>query len=384
MAYSERALTGLIPTVYTALDVVSRELVGMIPSVQRDSTADRAAKDQTITSPVVGALSASDITPSMAVADPTADAIGKVDLTISNSKRVIIPWSGEETARVGSSYQRIMQDQMAQAFRTLTNAVESDLAGLHIYASRAYGATNAQPFASDFGDAAQIRKILDDNGAPLSERSLVLSTAAGARFRTLSKANERGTDTMERQGVLLDVAGMMVRESAQIRQAVTVGTNNGSATTDTAGYAVGSRTITLASAGTGTIIAGDIITFANDPNKYVVETGDSNVANGGTIVLAAPGLRKALPASAVVITTVSAVDRSMAFSRNAILLATRLPPLPAVGDNAVDRTVVTDPRSGLSFDMAVRLGDHMAQIEVGLSWGVKMIKPEHCALLIGA
>ena len=102
MAYSERALTGLIPTVYTALDVVSRELVGLVPSVQRDSTTDRAAKDQTVTCPVVGALTASDIAPSMAVADPTADAIGKVDLSISNSKRVIIPWSGEETVRVGS------------------------------------------------------------------------------------------------------------------------------------------------------------------------------------------------------------------------------------------------------------------------------------------
>ena len=383
MAYSERALTGLIPTVYTALDVVSRELVGLIPSVQRDSTADRAAKDQTITCPVVGALTASDIAPSMAVADPTADAIGKVDLSISNSKRVIIPWSGEETVRVGSQYQRILQDQMAQGFRVLANTIESDLAGLHIYASRAYGVSNAQPFASDFGDAAQIRKILDDNGAPLTDRFMVLSTAAGARFRTLSKANERGTDSMERQGVLLDIHGMAVRESGQIKQAVTAG-SGANATTDTTGYAVGSTTITLASAGTGTLIAGDVISFANDPHKYVLVAGDTNVANGGTITLAAPGLRRAIPASATNITVLAAVDRSMAFSRNAILLATRLPSLPAMGDSAVDRMVVTDPRSGLSFDMAVRLGDHMAQIELGISWGVKMVKPEHCALLVGA
>ena len=384
MPYSERALTGLIPTVYTALDVVSRELVGLIPSVGRDSTADRAAKDQTITSEVTGALAATDIVPSMVNTEPTADAIGKVDLTISKSKEVIIPWSGEEQARMGDRYQRVLQDQLQQGFRTLTNLVEADLAALHIAASRAFGVTNAQPFASDFGDAAQIRKILDDNGAPPSDRSMVLSTSAGARFRTLSKADERGTDIMERQGVLLDIHGMAVRESAQIAQAVTAGTNNGSATTDTTGYAVGSTTITLASAGTGTIIAGDIITFANDANKYVVLTGDTNVANGGTIVLAAPGLRKALPASAVVITTVTAVDRSMAFSRNAILLATRLPALPAGGDAATDRMTVTDPRSGLSFDMAIRRGNRMAQIELGLSWGVKMIKPQHCALLIGA
>ena len=35
-------LTNLIPDLYTALDVVSRELVGMIPGVTRDASGDRA------------------------------------------------------------------------------------------------------------------------------------------------------------------------------------------------------------------------------------------------------------------------------------------------------------------------------------------------------
>jgi hypothetical protein len=73
-----------------------------------------------------------------------------------------------------------------------------------------------------------------------------------------------------------------------------------SATTNTAGYAVGARLVTLAAAGSGTILAGDSVTFGADPHKYLVETGlGVDVSSGGTIRLAAPGLLAAIPASAV-------------------------------------------------------------------------------------
>ncbi len=80
------------------------------------------------------------------------------------------------------------------------------------------------------------------------------------------------------------------------------GTNSG-ATTDSAGYAIGITAISLAVAGTGTILVGDVITFAGDSNPYVVTTGDTDVSDGGDIVIQAPGLLVAIPASATAITT---------------------------------------------------------------------------------
>jgi hypothetical protein len=73
----------------------------------------------------------------------------------------------------------------------------------------------------------------------------------------------------------------------------------------------------------------------------------------------------------------------MAFNRSAIVLATRLPERPSAGDMAIDVTTITDPRSGLSFEVAVYPGYRKVVYEVSLAWGFEVIKPEHTALLIG-
>lgn len=82
--------------------------------------------------------------------------------------------------------------------------------------------------------------------------------------------------------------------------ALTKGTAS-AATTNAAGYATGSTSITLASAGTGTLIVGDVITFAGDTQCYRVTTGDTDVSNGGTIVIY-PALQTAIPAATTAIT----------------------------------------------------------------------------------
>jgi len=274
--------------------------------------------------------------------------------------------------------------QIAQAIRTLTNEIETDLAALHVKASRAYGTATTAPFASDLSDPAQVLKILKDNGAPCSDMSLVINTTAGAKCRSLAqltKANEAGTASLREQGILLDIHGFKLRESAQVKRPA-AGTG-ASATTNTAGYAIGATTITLASAGTGTVIAGDVITFANDANKYVVASGDTDVSNGGTITLAAPGLRQALPASAVAITVVAISSRNMAFERSAIVAATRMPALPDGGDLAIDRQTITDPRSGMSFEIAMYAQYRQMQYEICAAWGCEMIKTEHSVILLG-
>ncbi len=386
-------LTNLIPDLYAALDVVSRELVGMIPGVTRDATGERAAIGQTVRVPIAPASTASDITPAVNAPNTGDQTIGNANFAITKSRAVPFRWNGEETMQVvspGVGALTIRQMQIAQAIRTLTNEIETDLAALHPTFSRAYSdhaTTPVTPFgtAGDFTEAANVAKILKDNGAPTIGNRLVLNTAAGVNLiGKQSRMDIAGQDSMMRQGVLLDTAGFAIAESAQVN-AVTAGAM-ASATTNTAGYSVGDTVLTLATAGTGVAAAGDVITLAGDTNKYVVASvvfAGANPAAGDTITIGEPGLRVAIAASATAITVVGSSTRNMAFAPSAIILAQRMPALPDGGDMADDRMTVTDPRSGLSFEVSVYRQYRQVHYELASAWGVKNIKPEHTAILLG-
>lgn len=382
-------LTNLIPTIYGAYDEVLREKVGFIPSVTIDGAATRVAKDQTLYSHVAPAQSVSAITPAMSIPAAADQTIGNKSLTISNFYETGFSWTGEEQYSVdqGPGFNMILKDQFAQAFRVMTNRIESDIAtAVNLGASRAYGAAGTTPFASTLADPANLKKILDDNGAG-EDRQLVIDTTAGAALRTLAqltKVNEAGDSSLLRRGVLLDIHGFAIRESAQV-----VSTTAGamaSATSTSAAFTVGQTVIPLATAGTGVVAAGDIVTFANDTNKYVVSSvsfAGANPASGDSITLAAPGLRVAQGVATRAITVIATSRRNAAFCRSAVVLAARLPKVPAGGDLAVDRYVVTDPISNISMEVALYPGYRMNKYVISAAWGVSVFKNEGVALLLG-
>lgn len=382
-------ITNLIPILYEALDVVSREQIGFIPAVTRDSNAERAALNQTINIFTVPAITGQDITPGQNPPDDGDQTMGNTTMTISKSRYWPVRWSGEEQRAVEQTglQRNVVRDQFAQAIRAACNEIESDLAALHLTASRAYGTSGTTPFgtAGDLTDLSFTKQILEDNGAPQGDLQFVINTGAkanlGGKQSALFKVNEAGTADLLRRGVIGQLEGFDMHTSAQVKS-FTKGTG-ASATTNATGYAIGSTTITLASAGTGTILAGDVITFAGDTNKYVVLTGDADVSNGGTVVLQEPGLRVALPASATAITVQGNSARNMAFSRSAIALATRMPALPDGGDSADDRETITDPVTGLSFEVSLYRLYRRVKYEVAIAWGVKMVAPRHTAILLG-
>lgn len=391
-------LTGLIAVMYQALDLVSRELVGFIPAVTRNSSAARVAVGQSVTYPVVPAMAASDITPGNIAADASGQTIGTDSLTISKSRKVEFPWTGEEQLSIrngagvtldgGDPLNNILVNQFAQAFRTLTNEVEADVAALYTKASRAYGTAGTAPFgtANDLTDASYLFKILDDNGAPQTDRHLVLGTTGMANVRgkqsVLFKVNEAGTEALLRQGIVGRIFGFDLHDSAQVKNH-TKGT--GASYQTNGAQALGATTVAV-DTGTGTIVAGDVLSIANgtpaDSNKYVVNTALS----GGNVVINKPGLLSSHVDNDVV-TVGNSYAANMGFHRSAIHLVTRAPAMPMLNGRALDQAddvmEITDPVSGLAFQVALYRQYRQIKYEVGLAWGVKAVKSEHMAILLG-
>jgi len=373
-------LTNLTPDLYQALDTVSRELVGMIPAVTLDASAERAAKGQTVRSPVAPASTAADIVAGQNAPDTGDQTITNKTLSISKARAVPIRYNGEEQRglNTGPGYRPILQNQFAQAMRTLCNEVETDLTGLYTGFSRAAGAAGTTPFgtAGNFTDASNALQVLKDNGSPLTGNQLVVSSAAGANLLGLqSRVDIQGNDALLRQGVMLTTAGMDIRETGQANSH-TKGTGASYLVND-AGLAVGD-TVIAADGGSGTILAGDVVTFAGDTNKYVV----TEALAAGSFTIAAPGLLTAVADNAAN-TVGNGYTANMAFNRSAIVLVTRAPARPEEGDTADDVMLMTDPRSGITFEIALYKEYRQVHYEVSLAWGVSLIKPEHTSLLLG-
>jgi hypothetical protein len=373
-------LTALAQILFAAARLVPREMTGYLGSVSRDFGDKGVALNDTIKVPVMPAMTAGNVTPSQSFTAGSDRVATTIDMTLSNFKEVSWNMTAEEELRLQNSQtaQDAFIQTLQQAMRVLCNTVESYVHTVaYKAASRAYGTAGTTPFASTVGDLAQALKILKDNGAPDAGLSAVLSTAAGANLRSLSnlfKVNEAGVSDLLRLGSIGQLYGMDIRESGQIG-VVTKGTGSGYLVNNGAGYAVGDTTIVL-DTGTGTILAGDVVTFAGDTNKYVVKTALAS----NQIVLQEPGLRAALADNAA-LTVGNNYTPNIVLHRGAIALAIR----PALQPQAahIEQMVITDPVTGLSFLLLRVVGNAMTSWYLRIVYDAVAVNPFTIVNLLG-
>lgn len=377
-------ISSLAENIFRARDIVAREPTGFVQSMVINSDSAGVSINGTVTSHRTSqpTLNTS-YTPSMTPPDGDDQTVTADTVTIGQVANVRIPLKGEDVRKLDNTAgQRVIDDMFAQAIRKIVNAIEAHCGVvLKNGASRATGTAGTTPFGSNHNIIADAHQILVDNGTPMSDGdlSIVLNTTAATKLRQLSnlyKANEAGSDALLRRGELMNLLGFSIKPSAGVASHTKgTGTNY---LINLGNVAVGSTTLTL-DTGSGTILAGDILTHASDAaNKYVVKTALAS----NQVVIAEPGLQIAT-ANNDAVTVGNNYVANVAFHRLAAELVMRPPAQPPGGDAAVDRMTIADEVTGLVFEVAIYGGYGMNMIDITTFYQAKVWKPEFVATILG-
>lgn len=371
--------TALQPVLYSAAQEVSQEPFGVVSAIAASFDDRGVALGDTVKVPVAPTRATADYTPAMSASAGDDATASTVDVQITANKMVSWNLTGEQLRSLenGSTDGEWVRQMIAQGMRALRNGAEvACAAAIKAGASRAVGTAGTNPFASNIDIIPDARKVLFDNGAPMADLQLCIDSAAGTAARKLGiiqQAYQAGTDAERRSGDLLRQFGFQIRESAGI-SLHTKGT--GTAYVTSGSTAVGVRDVALVT-GSGTVLSGDVVTFAADAaNKYVVNTG---VAAPGTISLGRPGARVTI-ATANALTIGNSYTPNLAFERNAVVGIMRPPVMPP--NPLMQATPISD-KFGLTYLLVQVAGDGMATWRLHLCYGFKVVQGEHVAIVMG-
>ena len=371
--------TALQPVLYSAAQDVSAEAFGVISSIAASFDDKGVAIGDTVKVPVAPTRTPADYTPAMTTTAGTSATASTVDVSITDNKFVSWNLTGEQLRSLqnGSTDGEWVRQMIAQGMRGLRNQAEAKCAAaIKEGASRAVGTAGTNPFASSINIMADVRQVLLDNGAPMADLQFVINSAAGTAARKLGiiqQAYQAGNDVERRSGALLRQFGFEIRESAGI---VTHTKGTGTSYQTAGAVAAGVASVAL-DTGTGTVLAGDVVTFAADSaNAYVVNTG---VAAAGTIVLGRPGARVAI-ADNNAMTIGNNYAPNLAFERNAVVGIMRPPVMPP---NPLHQTTLISDDMGMTYLLMQIAGDGMATWRLHLAYGFKVVQSEHVAIVMG-
>lgn len=355
-------LTALQRILFATARVVPGEMTGVVGACDRDFDDQGVNKGGTVKVNVVPRMTAG--TPaaaSMQFAAGSDRTPATIDFTLNQEAQVTWNLTAEEERLllISEQAQETLKQTVEQGWRSLRNQIEGHMALVgKNNASRALGTAGTIPFASNANLLTASRRLLNQNGVPEFGRRFVMDFDASENYgnlTTLQKVNEAGSEELLRHGALGKIQGLLISESPAI-VLHTKGTMTG-ALVNSAALAIGTTTIPYDTGTTGAtgIVAGDVLAFAGDTNKYVVKTGPGAAA-AGNIELQEPGLLTAVADNSA-ITVENAYRANLILGSGALKLVAR-PMLQPEGPVA-EQLIIADAQTKLACNLLRVVGDRM-------------------------
>jgi hypothetical protein len=359
-----------------------REVAIMPQLVNRAYETQAGQKGTTIDVPIPSAIAAQDVVP--APTPPTDADIGPTSVPIPLDK-----WKEAPFYLTDNDVLQIMDGvipmQASEAIKSLANLVNQDILALYKKFYGFAGTAGTTPFGDGTtSSATAIRKVLNKNLAPLDDRHVVLDPDAEANalnvraFQDASWSNSPAAIVDANLNRKIGFQWWM----HQLAPTHIPGTATGITTAVL--NASGATTVTLkVASGTGTLVEGDLLTFAGMSQQYVVTAGVT-LTTGGVATSIQPALTAAVDGSGtpVAVTRQAQHVANLAFHRDAIAFATRpfMPVEPGLG--AIVRSAV-DPLSGLTLRLEVTREYKRTRYSYDILYGTGVVRRALGARLLG-
>lgn len=373
-------LTEVIPKLLAGGLKCLRQNAVMTRLVSSDYSNMAAQKGDVINIPLSSAVTAQDVSPSVAFVTGSDAVPTKVQITLDfwKSARFFMTDKDKQEAMDGH-----IPRQAEEAVKSLANAVDAYILGKHVGIYGAAGTAGTTPFNGSLTAAKAARVILNKQLAPQDDRRAVLDPDAEGNLGIVPevlKANERG----DNQGIIKGVVGQKLGFDFYMDQNVssyTPGTGWVTGfTASTVAGAVGDTTLNVINAtASGQIKIGDIFTIGGASQQYVVTVTTTVSATVQSAITFKPALVSAA-ATGVALTVIgTAYVANLAFHRDALAWASR--PLGDV--DAGEFLSASDPVSGITLRLEKVRQNKQTMYEFDILGGANLIRRELACKILG-
>jgi hypothetical protein len=339
---------------------------------------DRIARERgsTIDIPIPSAITVQTVSPA-ATPPSTADvAPTKATIALSEWKEAPFYLTDKERTEI---MEGTVPMQATEAIKALANDVDTYIMGKYLAIYGYTGTAGTAPFATDVTDATAIRKILNNQLAPMGDRRVVFNPDAEANALNLRAFHDMSFSGSA-AGILEGEVNRKFGMDWFMDQNVvthTAGTGTGYLVNDGAGLLVGATTATV-DTGTGSLIVGDIVTFAGHAQTYVVTS-----ALAANVFGFLPALKAAV-ANDGAITKKAAHAVNLAFHRDAFAFAS-VPLETEPGSEQLGSVIraAVDPISGLALRLEVTREHKRIRYSYDILYGASLVRPELATRLAG-
>jgi len=383
-------LTNVIPKILAQGLLAMRQNCVMPRLVNSDYSKLAAQKGSAITVPIPSAIPVQAVSPGAYSNVTSASAPTAATINLDN-------WYEAPFYLTDKDYSEAMGGtipmQASEAIKSLANQINGDIMATYKSIPYLTGSAGVTPFAATTEAATSVRRVLNVNLAPMSDRRMVLGPDAEANALGLRQFTDFSF-TGEVDGIRNARLGEKLGFTWAMDQAIpthTVGTLGGDGSTATkvkANTAAGVSAVTLTVGATNplNLYKGDIIYFTGSTQPYTVTTATTEIAAAADVAVAIyPPLQANLLANCALTilgTSGGTYTVNLGFHRDCIAFASR-PLIDSVdGLGNIVKSAI-DPVSGLALRLEVTREHKRTRWSFDALYGVQCVRPELGCRLIG-